>query len=101
TGKPNRFHMYDTGAAAVTLCIQATSRGMEAHQMGGYDAAKARELFQIPEDFEPAAAMAIGYVGAAESLPDDKFKEAERAPRTRKGLEELVFTTAWGTPANL
>src|SRR3954447_8274834 len=37
TGKPNRFHMYDTGAAAVTLCIQATSMGMEAHQMGGYD----------------------------------------------------------------
>jgi nitroreductase len=100
SGKPNRFALYDTGAAAATLCIQAAALGLAAHSMGGYDAAKARELFAIPEDFEPGAAIAVGYAGPAESVADD-FKAGELAPRTRKPLSEIAFTTTWGTAANL
>jgi nitroreductase len=99
-GKPNRHGMYDTGAAAQLFCIQAAAMGLATHQMAGYDPAKARELFHIPDDFEPGAAMALGYAGPADSLPED-FQKSERAPRTRKPLPELAFTTAWGTPANL
>ncbi|MGR9000381.1 MAG: nitroreductase family protein, partial [Gammaproteobacteria bacterium] len=43
-GKPNRWAMYDTGAASVSICLQATALGMCVHQMGGFDAEKAREV---------------------------------------------------------
>ncbi len=96
-GKPNRFYLYDTGASAATLCIQAAALGLATHSMGGYDAAKAREVFGIPEDFEPGAAIALGYAGPAESVPED-FKAGELAARSRKPLSEMAFTTTWGTP---
>jgi len=99
-GRPNRHGLYDTGAAAATLCIQAAALGLQAHSMAGYDAAKACEVFGIPEDFEPGAAIALGYPGPADLAPED-FRASETAPRTRKPLAELVFTTTWGTPANL
>lgn len=95
-GKPNRHYLHDTGAAAATLCLQASAIGLQAHQMGGFDADAARAIFGIPDDFEPGAAMALGYPGAAESLPED-FKKSELAPRTRKPLAEIAFTTTWGT----
>jgi nitroreductase len=98
--KPNRTANYDTGAAAQLLCVQAASMGLATHQMAGLDSAKARELFHIPDDFEPGAAMALGYAGPAESLPED-FQKSELAPRTRKSLPEIAFTTTWGIPADL
>ena len=64
--------------------------------MAGFDPVKARELFQIPYDFEPGAAMALGYAGPAELLPED-FRKSEQAPLTRKGLSEIAFSTKWGT----
>ena len=99
-GKPNRFYLYDTGAACATLCIQAAALGLAAHSMGGYDATRARELFNIPEDFEPGAAIALGYPGPADSVPED-FKAGELAPRMRKPLSEFAFTTHWGTAVDL
>ena len=39
--KPNRWTMYDTGAASVSLCFQATALGLVVHQMGGFDAESA------------------------------------------------------------
>jgi nitroreductase len=99
-GKPNRHGIYDTGAAATLLGVQAAAMGLATHQMAGYDPAKARDLFHIPDDFEPGAAMALGYPGPADSLPED-FQKSELAPRTRKPLPEIAFTTTWGAPANL
>ena len=98
--KPNRHGIHDTGAAAATLCIQAAALGLQAHSMAGFDAAKARELFQIPADFDPAAAIALGYPAPPDAAPEE-FRAAESAPRTRKPLSDLVFTTTWGTPADL
>jgi nitroreductase len=95
-GKPNRHGLYDTGAAAMALCVQAAAMGLATHQMAGYDALKARELLHIPDDFEPGAAIAVGYAGPAEALPED-FRKSELAPRTRKALPEIAFTTEWGT----
>jgi nitroreductase len=99
-GKPNRHHLHDTGAATATLSIQAAAMGLQAHSMAGYDLEKARVLFGIPEDFEPAAAIAVGYPGPVSAAPP-AFQAAEAAKRTRKPLSEFAFTTTWGTPASL
>lgn len=96
-GKFNRHYLHDTGAAAAALCIQAASMGLATHQMAGFDGDKARTLFGIPADFEPCAAMAIGYAGPATAAAEE-FQKAETAPRTRRPLNETAFTTKWGNP---
>jgi nitroreductase len=87
---PNRFHLHDAGAALATLAMQASALGLQAHGMGGFDAARARTDFQIPDDFAVGAAFAVGYVDGPIEPPES---------RTRKPLNELVFGARWGTPA--
>ncbi len=94
-GTPNRNAFYDTGAATALLSVEATARGLAVHQMAGFDHAKAKQVFEIPEDWEPVAAMAIGYPGDPESL-SQKLRDREVAPRTRKSLSEFVMSGHWG-----
>jgi nitroreductase len=94
-GKPNRWAMYDTGAASVSLCLQATAMGLIVHQMGGFDADKAREVFNLPGECRPMAMMAVGYQADVDALDDD-FKEAELAARSRIALNERFFAGQWG-----
>lgn len=97
-GKPNRVALHDVGSASAQLTFEANARGLQVHQMAGFDAEKARQAFAIPPDWEPVAAMAIGYPGNPESLPE-KLRERELAPRTRKPLAEFVMTGGWGHTA--
>jgi nitroreductase len=98
TGTPNRNAQYDVGAASAWLTVEATSRGLFVHQMAGYDSDKARQVFEIPAGWEPIAAMAIGYPGEAESLPEN-LRAREIAPRTRKSISTFVMTGTWGQKA--
>lgn len=97
-GKPNRVALHDVGSATAQLTLEANTRGLLVHQMAGFDAEKARQTFAIPPDWEPVAAIAIGYAGNPESLPD-KLRERELAPRTRKPTGEFVMTGSWGHTA--
>ncbi|MDD1610773.1 MAG: nitroreductase family protein [Methylococcaceae bacterium] len=93
--KPNRWAMYDTGAAAANLCLQATALGLIVHQMGGFDAEKAHERFHIPSDCTPMAMMAVGYQGNIDVLDED-FKAIELAERSRVALYERFYAGRWG-----
>ena len=88
--KPNRFAQYDTGMAVGNLLGQATSMGLLVHQMGGYSVEKVRNYFDIDDEFEPMAAMAIGYKGDINLFPDD-LKEREAKERYRKPLDEIII----------
>ncbi len=94
-GAANNFGPYDTGAAAMSMCLQATALGLMTHQMGGFSADKARELFSIPEPFKPLAIMSVGYQLPFDRVPE-QFKARELAPRKRKPLGEHFFDGAWG-----
>ena len=65
--QPNRHAMHDLGAASASLTLEATARGLAVHQMAGFFADKARDLFRIPDGWEPMAAIAIGYPGDPDS----------------------------------
>lgn len=95
--KPNRWSGYDTGAAAVSLCLQATSMGLATHQMGGFDCEKARAAFGIPEQVEMMSMLAVGYAADADTLSDE-LKERELAPRKRRPLAELFYEGVWNQP---
>ncbi|MBD2213257.1 nitroreductase family protein [Nostoc linckia FACHB-104] len=94
-GKTNRHAFHDVGLALENLILQATSLGLFAHQIGGFNPEKAREVYQIPEDYEPATVVTVGYPGDPQNLPDG-LRDRELAPRTRKPLTEFVFTGKWG-----
>lgn len=93
-GKENRHAFHDVGAAATELAIQATANGLFIHQMAGFDVPRAQEIYNIPEGYEPVAAIALGYLGDPKTL-SERLQQRENSPRTRKPLEEFVFSGNW------
>nr|WP_138500008.1 nitroreductase family protein [Nostoc sp. PA-18-2419] len=93
-GKQNRHAFHDVGAASATLAIQAAAVGLFIHQMAGFDVAKAQQIYSIPSGYEPVAAIALGYIGDPQTL-SEKLLQREKALRTRKPLEEFVFSGSW------
>ncbi len=94
-GNENRHAFHDVGAATSLLAIQATSLGLFIHQMAGFDVPGARELYNIPEGYEPVAAIAVGYPGDPKALPE-QYQQRQFSPRQRKSIETFVFTGSWG-----
>jgi nitroreductase len=97
---PNAVALYDLGAAAATLCYQATALGLHTHQMGGFDRDIARKAFNIPDEFLIGAVIALGYQGDPSVLTVPFMIQQETSPRTRKPLGEVVLS-AWNEPAKL
>lgn len=93
--KPNRHALFDTGQAIGFLLLQAVELGLQAHQMAGYDADKAREAFALPPEFDPVSVIALGYEGDPEILADEKQREKHRNPvRARRPLAQTVLSGA-------
>lgn len=98
-GSPNRHALHDTGIATGFLMLQAASLGIMAHGMAGFDPAKARELYGIPESHEAVAALGLGYPGDEQGAPEELRKRNARRPRRK--LEQFVFAGRWGQPLPL
>lgn len=60
-----------------------------------FNADTAREIYPIPEEYEPATVVTVGYPGDPQNLPDG-LRDRELAPRVRKPLTEIVFSGKWG-----
>ena len=82
-GKPNRVAWHDVGAASCQLTLQAEAMGLRVHQMAGIEAGKIPAVYSVPEDFEPVAAIAIGYPGENPNLPE-AIRQRDAVERTRK-----------------
>ena len=99
-GKPNRVALYDLGAAASYITLQAAALGLVTHQMGGFSAERAQQALGIPEDYVMGTVIALGYQGEPKALSDERLRMEETTPRTRKPLSEIVLAE-WGVPAKL
>lgn len=91
---PNPSARYDLGAANAFLSLQAAHVGLNVHQMAGFDAQSMIRNLGIPDTYEPAIVMAIGYLGDVEDLPDT-LKARELAPRERYVESEFVMNKAF------
>jgi len=100
-GKDNRVALHDLGAASAHLALEATRLGLIIHQMAGVELEKVKQQYGIPEGYEPQTAIAIGYPGEAESLPEGWMRDAEMADRGRLGFDEFVFAEGWGKASGL
>jgi len=96
--RPNRVAEHDIGLAAANVTFQATALGLRVHQMAGIDRDKIRETYGIPEGYDPVTAIAIGFSGSLEQLPE-AYRVEEQAPRERRAQSEFVFEGAWGRSA--
>ena len=94
---PNGVYVHDVGAASANASLEATALGLHTHGMAGFDRDKIRAAFNVPEEFDPVACWAIGYLGDPGLLPD-ALKNMELQARQRKPLSEIVFGN-WGEPA--
>ncbi|MBT6043528.1 MAG: nitroreductase family protein [Gammaproteobacteria bacterium] len=95
TDEENAWGAYDTGAAAISICLQASSLGLMTHQMAGFSPDLARETFTIPARYQPMAMMTIGYQCAEADIPE-ALRGRELAPRKRNPLAEHFFLSGWG-----
>jgi nitroreductase len=98
--EPNSAAIHDLGLAAGNLVLEATRRGLSVHQMAGILPDKARELYSVPEGYQPMTAIAIGYAGDPIELPE-KLRVRDGARRPRKPLKEFIFGGKWGVPSGL
>lgn len=88
-GNPNPAHTFDSGTAWGYLSIEAAKKGLITHGMGGFDKEKAREVLNVPENYEIHAVIAIGYQGVKEDLPE-AYQNREK-PSGRRELEDTIL----------
>lgn len=89
-GMDNVHAWHDVGLAIAQFTLQATALGLGLHQLGGFDADKARTAFGIPAAYDLVSVIALGHPGEPDDLPDDlRQRELQRSPR--RPLAETVF----------
>ncbi len=82
-------HEFDAGTAWGFLSLQAAKEGLITHPMSGIYKDVAKEVLDIPENFDVHLVIAIGYQGEKESLSPEL--QARETPSGRRPLEEIVF----------
>jgi nitroreductase len=98
SGKPNRHSFHDTGMAVSNLLLQALAMDIYVHQMAGFSVEKVKKYFNLSDDIQPVAMMAIGYLGEGFDISPELFKRDETR-RPRKQLTEFVFKNSLSDPA--
>jgi len=99
-GNISPYFQYDVGQSVAHLTLEAVNQGLHTHQMGGFSPERARELFEIPDTFQPLTVIAVGYMGEPELL-SEKLKQRELLERKRKELREIVFSGKYGNTSHL
>ena len=96
--KPNAHARHDLGLATAGMMLQAAALDLYMHAMGGILPERAAELYRVPDDFQVATGIALGYLGDPETL-EEAHRATELEARVRKPLEEIVFESSWEEPA--
>jgi nitroreductase len=89
SNKPARTHSYDAGAAWGSLALQGSQNGLVVHGMQGFDYDKAKDVLQIPDDYQVEAMIAVGKMGNKEELP--AYLQEREFPSTRKTISAIVM----------
>lgn len=92
-------HTFDAGAAWASLALQARLLGWHSHGMAGIDHERLRASLQIPEGLVIEAAVAIGRLADASSLPE--ALRTREFPSDRRPLSQLAAEAGAPWPAVL
>jgi len=94
-GESNGTWQYDLGQAVAHMSIQAMDEGLFVHQMSGFDAIKAADLFQLTDDVKAVSVTAVGYLGDP-SILHPRMQKSELAARIRKEMDTFVHSKVFG-----
>lgn len=86
---PSRTHSYDAGAAWMSLALQATRLGYQAHGMSGVEFEAVQESLGVPARYRIEAAAVIGRIGDPTTLPE-KLRDRETPSGRRPITESLI-----------
>lgn len=85
----NRTAGFDTGAAWMSLALQAQAMGLFAHAMGGFDKDKLAAAVGLPAGHTLHCVVAAGEQGPAAMLPDG-LRDREK-PSIRRPMAEVSW----------
>lgn len=100
TGRMNPHSWHDLALSEANIMAQATAHGLYLHPMAGIRRDHIREVYQVPDDYEPVTGLALGYPGSPDALPED-LRIKELRTRVRRPLSEFVFSDSWDHAASL
>lgn len=86
---PQYSHSFDTGAAWMSLALEAYRKGWFAHAMVGFDIPRTAVELHVPPTFRVEAAIAIGRRGDKTLLPESL--QARETPNGRNPLTAIAF----------
>jgi nitroreductase len=89
----NRTAGFDTGAAWMSLVLQAQTMGLVCHAMGGFAPDRLAAAINLPGDHSLHCVVAVGEQGSAEALPET-LREREK-PSGRRPLADLALHGAF------
>lgn len=101
-GRENKHRRHDIGLAMGNILVQAMKEGLYVHQMAGIEPQRIMDNFRLdPNEHDVVTAFVIGYFDPSrlEDM-DERYGESERAPRSRKKLEDIVFGNEFGKKAS-
>jgi len=75
-----KYGLIDTGIVATHMCLEATNLGLGTTMVGLFDRKLIKELFNIPDKYQPELLLPIGYIDRKPSILHER----------RKSIEELV-----------
>lgn len=88
--QPWAFTAYDLGQAAAHATAQVEHLGLNAHQMGGFDADALRTALDLPEGVRPLVVMAVGRHDDSDAVAP-QVRERDAAARSRLPLAEVLL----------
>ena len=86
---PAPTHSFDTGAAWMSMALQAQAMGLVSHAMWGIEHNDIPKALNLPDNMQIQAMVAVGALGNKADLPEP-LQEREQ-PSPRKALSELAF----------
>ena len=94
-GDENFHALHDLGLSLGNMTVQAQYMGIALHHMAGVDWKKAQKVFEVPEGYHIATALALGYYGGDLDNLNADLREQETADRERMPQDEFAFENVW------
>jgi nitroreductase len=88
------YFAMDVGLAVQNMLLQAVHLGLMGHPTAGWDEDGLKKEFGLPAEYRIVTVVFFGYEGDFDKL-DERTKESEKRPRTRKELSEIVHWNKW------
>ena len=88
------YFMMDVGLAVENMLLQTVHLGLMGHPTAGWNEDQLKEVAGIPDEYRIVTVVFIGYEGDPQKL-DERTRDKESAPRTRKELSEIVHWNGW------